>query len=59
MKNYKNRGVFLTTMLLIISVLQIHPQNEFYTDKLFGKEFLFTPDETKICIKFSSSANTL
>lgn len=55
--NYIFRQCLTTILIIILFVLPIFSQNEIYTDKLFGKTFILTPSETKICIKFSSTAD--
>ena len=48
-------GVLVLILMLLLSGVAVS-QDYFYVDKLFGKRFVFTPEETKVAVKFSIAA---
>lgn len=55
-RKYLERKFILLLSIAIYSLftLPIFAQDYYYTDKLFGKDFIFTPKETEIAVKFQT-----
>jgi len=48
---------FIMLIVVILIALPVWSQDSYYTDKLFGKTFVFAPKEKEICVKFSTGAS--
>ena len=55
MTNY--RKYLAQNLISLILVIPAFSQDEYYTNKHFGKKYVYTPFETELCIKFSKVAD--